>query len=221
MLRSRALRLPPPPGDVSGSCGQGRPLQLLALGDSIIAGIGASEKEHTLPVQFAFYLSKTLKRQVNWHALGENGARLKHVLARIDSLGKTTPADLILISIGVNNVTGLTSLNQWKAQLRQLIAVLNNRWPGALVLFCGLPPMRLFPLPPQPLRFTLGLRAEALDRAAQALLGSQERMVHIPTEINPEEHEFCPDGFHPSIASYAIWGEGLADRIVELKLRIP
>lgn len=221
MLRSRALRLPPPPGDVSGSCGQGRSVHLLALGDSIIAGIGASEKEHTLPVQFAFYLSKILKRQVNWHALGENGARLNHVLARIDSLGKTTPADLILISIGVNNVTGLTSLDQWKSQLRQLIAVLSSRWPGALVLFCGLPPMGLFPLPPQPLRFTLGLRAEALDRAARALLGSQERMVHIPTEINPEEHEFCPDGFHPSIASYAIWGEALADRIVELKLQIP
>jgi lysophospholipase L1-like esterase len=212
------LRLPPPPGDVNGICGQGDPLHLLALGDSIIAGIGASEKEHTLPVQFAYYLAHELHRQVHWHALGENGARLKDVLERLASLDRATPADLILLSIGVNDVTGLTRLETWNLQLEQLLTHIDGRWPKALVLFCGLPPMELFPLPPQPLRFSLGLRARTLDHAAETLLAGKERKIHIPTHINPAEHEFCPDGFHPSVESYAIWGKELANRVTEQNL---
>lgn len=212
-LRARALRLPPPEGDVSGTCGQGEPLHLLALGDSIIAGIGASEKEHTLPVQFACSLARELHRKVHWHALGENGARLKDVLTRIETLDHPVAADLILLSVGVNDVTGLTRLSTWRRQLMRLFDVIGMRWPVARVLFCGLPPMGLFPLPPQPLRYSLGLRAEQLDGVAASLLRGKEHMVHVPTLINPEEHPFCPDGFHPSVESYALWGEALAKRV--------
>jgi lysophospholipase L1-like esterase len=87
------------------------------------------------------------------------------------------------------------------------------RWPGALVVFVGLPPMGCFPLPPQPLRYSLGLRAETLDRIAANLISQQNRMMHIATEIRSPQYDFCEDGFHPSEDSYALWAEELARRV--------
>jgi lysophospholipase L1-like esterase len=211
-LRRKALRLPPPPGDVSGYCGQGSVLHLVALGDSIIAGIGAAEREHTLPVQYAEALSTRLNQQVAWHAEGENGAKISDLLVRLRAMKPPPPADVILLSIGVNDVTGLSSTRQWRQQLITLVEELRSSWPQALVVFAGLPPMEKFPLPPHPLRFSLGLRAGIFDRIARTVISPQKRMLHLPTEINPQQHGFCADGFHPCAESYAIWGSELANR---------
>jgi hypothetical protein len=80
------------------------------------------------------------------------------------------------------------------------------------VVFAGLPPMGLFPAPPQPLRFTLGYRAATLDAIAAELISRQAGMVHVPTEISPRQHDFCEDGFHPSAESCASWAKVLAQK---------
>jgi len=214
LLRRRATRLPPPPGKIRGACGEGPALNLLALGDSIIAGVGAPEREHTLPVQFARALAASLGRRVEWHSAGENGIDLGGLLARLQALEPTAKADVVLLSIGVNDVTGLTALHTWRRQMRALQSTLQNRWPGAIVLFAGLPPMDKFPLPPQPLRFCLGLRAAQLDGIAAEIIAGSPRMLHLPTEIDPDRHGFCADGFHPSAESYAIWAQELARYVV-------
>jgi lysophospholipase L1-like esterase len=38
-------------------------------------------------------------------------------------------------------------------------------------------------------------------------------MLHIPTLIDPAEHDFCADGFHPSESAYAAWGDEMAELI--------
>jgi hypothetical protein len=68
----------------------------------------------------------------------------------------------------------------------------------------------MFPLPPQPLRFTLGLRAATLDRIAAEIIAGYPRAVHVPTQINPSDHSFCEDGFHPSPESCNLWARELA-----------
>jgi lysophospholipase L1-like esterase len=214
-LRRSAMRLDPPAGEIRGGCGTGQNLYLLALGDSIIAGVGADTQEQTLPMQFAQVLAAGLQCRVEWHIEGKNGANLAMLLAQIQSLEPASPADIILLSIGVNDVTGLSTTRRWRQQLEHLVALIRARWPQALVVFAGLPPMSQFPLPPQPLRFSLGLRAGTFDRIASNMLASQQGMLHIATEINPQEHGFCEDGFHPSAESYAIWGKELAAQVAE------
>jgi lysophospholipase L1-like esterase len=213
LLRRSARRLPPPPAAVSGSCGQGAPVHVLAAGDSIIAGIGAARQEQTLPVQFAEALASVLGVRVDWHVEGKNGLNLADLLLRLVALEPGLPADVILISIGVNDVTGLSTTRRWRRQLRLLAQVIRSRWPHALVVFAGLPPMGRFPLPPQPLRFSLGLRAGIFDRIAIEVLAGQNRMMHIATEIDSGQNDFCADGFHPSADSYAVWADELAQRV--------
>ena len=211
-LRHNAVRLPEASGTRSGVCGRGEILQLLALGDSIIAGVGTGTIEQSLPVQFADALAETRLCSVHWNVKGANGADISDLRHSINQLHPEQQADVILISIGVNDVTGLSSTRYWRFQLDQLMLELREKWPQADVIFAGLPPMHRFPLPPQPLRFTLGQRAATLDMIAAGIISRQAGMLHIPTDINPLEQDFCADGFHPSAESCSNWAMELAQR---------
>ena len=58
-LRKTAIRLPEASGSRRGVSGSGERLHLLALGDSIIAGVGTGRIDYSLPVQFADALAAT------------------------------------------------------------------------------------------------------------------------------------------------------------------
>jgi lysophospholipase L1-like esterase len=212
-LRSTARRLPEADGERRGETGQGERLRLLAIGDSIIAGVGAGTTGRSLPVQFARALADRFSIRVEWRIEGENGARLSSLRQRLAGFDAKPPADLVLISIGVNDVTGLSSQRRWRAQLEGLVKDLREKWPSVRVIFLGLPPMSKFPLPPQPLRFTLGLRAALLDAIASTVIARQPDMLHIATEIDPLRHGFCEDGFHPSAATCGIWAQEALGRL--------
>ena len=204
-LRRVATRLPGASGKRQGSIGDGPDVRLLALGDSIIDGVGAGQVEYALPVQFARHYAEHRGKRVHWRIEGLSGLAVSGVIERLDAIEDSYHTDLILISVGVNDVTGLTPTRRWRSGLFDLLRRIDTRWPGASVIFAGLPPMSKFPLPPQPLRFSLGLRAETLDGIAQEVTGRFSNAVHIPTRIKPETHDFCPDGFHPSANSCNLW----------------
>jgi len=197
-LRFSATRLPEASGNRTGVNGQGAKLQLLAMGDSIIAGVGTGSMDRSMPVQFVE---------------GKNGADISDLRERIGNLDQDQQGDVILISIGVNNITGLSSTRQWRIQINALVVDLKRRWPRALVIFAGLPPMGRFPLPPQPLRFTLGHRAATLDNIAAEVISQQVNMLYIPTDIDPVHQEFCEDGFHPSAEACGSWAKELVQRL--------
>lgn len=209
-LRRVALRLPGAQGDRSGSAGRGAEYHLLAVGDSIIDGVGTGRIERSLPVQFASELAAAKERTVRWRVEGLSGRNIDDVIDCLQSVAHRPHPDLVLLSVGVNDVTGLRSTRAWRLRLTELIGIIHQRWPQARILFAGLPPMALFPLPPQPLRFSLGLRAATLDRIAQEIIGDHPNAVHVPTRVNPAEHDFCADGFHPSAESCTLWAKELA-----------
>ena len=209
----KAVRIPEATGEKTGTCGNGAPLHLLALGDSIIAGVGTDTVLRSMPVQFANALAKHEARRVHWKVAGANGADISDLRKQVRQISDQQKADFVLISIGVNDVTGLSSTRHWENQLDALMNELRKRWPQASVLFMGLPPMAKFPLPPQPLRFTLGLRAATLDAISAKLIANRPNMMHVPTAIDPASDDFCEDGFHPSAKTCGFWAVELAQRI--------
>lgn len=213
-LRRRATRLPGARRSRRGVCGAGpgEPLRLLAIGDSIIDGVGVGHMDQALPTRFAHALSAELGHPVRWRIDGQSGIDIEGLLRRIDSLD-AGPADVILISIGVNDVTGLSSARHWRDSVDALLDRLQTAWPSARVLFAGLPPMSRFPLLPQPLRFTLGWRAETLDSIAAVICRERPGVCHIPTVIDSRVHTFSEDGYHPSGESCAAWARELARRL--------
>jgi lysophospholipase L1-like esterase len=212
-LRRRATRLPGAAGERRGACGQGADLHLLAIGDSIIDGVGTGTVEASLPGRLAAALAGRGYR-VHWRIEGTSGHGLREVAARLASLPAGIHADLVLMSVGVNDVTRLTRTHRWRLGLRELLRMIGRRWPNARILFAGLPPMERFPLPPQPLRFSLGLRARTLDGIASDLIRDAPNAVHVPTRIDPQVHGFCADGFHPSAESCTLWAYELAGMLM-------
>ena len=142
----------------------------------------------------------------------ETGAKIDQVTRNYQSI-ESEQQDVILVSVGVNDVTGLTFLRPWRKNLKALIHLLRSDSPDALIIFSGIPPMGVFPLLPQPLRFLLGMRAKTLDLEMQKIIADHSRVMHLPIEIEMDPNNFSEDGYHPSAAGVAQWCRSLAEQL--------
>lgn len=210
-VRRHAPRFADARGPNSGSVGSGPTTRLLAIGDSIVAGVGVETLEDALIGRFAAALAERGCTRVEWRAVGKTGARA--ALVRADLVGQLPPAafDIIVVSVGVNDVTGLVRSQTWSRDAGDLVDALRRHSPAAVILLAGLPPLGGFPLLPQPLRYVFGVRARTFDRILQQVAATRERCFHVPNEFEPSPQKFSADGYHPSADSYRVWGEALAD----------
>lgn len=220
-VRARAPRLPAAPGPTSGTCPALQPgsgadaLRLLGIGDSIIAGVGATDSDSALVAELARHLALGLGRTVAWRALGRSGAGAR-VLHQVLAADDGPAADLVVVSAGVNDVIGLTPGRRWHRDLMTLADTLRRHSPGALVVLIGLPPLDRFPLLPPALARVLGGRARALDSLLAELAGQGERMLHVPIGPAVRPDLFCRDGFHPGDAGYRMLAGIVARAVFEL-----
>jgi lysophospholipase L1-like esterase len=213
-LRRTAPRHAPASGPTTGSTGIGRRVRLLAIGDSIIAGVGASELSKALVGQAALALATAKNCRVKWQALGVTGYDSEQVLERLVPKLPDEPFDYIIVSVGVNDVTGLTSVRKWRRNLSRLLHELRTHSPKALIALAGMPPLHGFPLLPQPLRATFGMRGKLLDQSARKVVDAHPDALHVPLDFEPDPDQFAADGYHPSEESYAEFGRQVADRLL-------
>jgi lysophospholipase L1-like esterase len=213
-VRSTAPRFAPAGGPKEGSVGGGEQVHLLAIGDSIIAGVGATELSRALVGQTARALAGSRRCRVSWRALGVSGYDSAKVLQHLVPDLPNVSFDYVLVSVGVNDVTGLTTTRQWRRNLSQLLKTLHARYPAAKIALAGLPPMHGFPLLPRPLRAVFGLRARVFDEIAREVVVGDQNAFHVPLDFHPDPAKFSPDGYHPSEESYVEFGEHMADRLL-------
>lgn len=213
-VRKTARRFAAASGPECGALGQGPNFKLLAIGDSIVAGVGAGTLANALVGQVARALAHPLAARVEWQALGIVGADLKKIVQELVPKLPSEPADALFVSAGVNDVTGLTPTRVWRAQLTALLCALHAHSPYAPIVILGLPPMQRFPLLPRPLRAVIGLRAEILDQIALREIARHSYAVHLPLKFEARAEDFSGDGYHPSEASYTLLGQWVADAIL-------
>ena len=143
--------------------GRGKTVRLVGLGDSVIDGVGCSSLGSALAARTAEALAARLGAQIEWRVSARTGANTRQVRRELLPETGMRDADFVVISTGVNDVTGLTRLRTFRAELAALLDDIASLAPAASVAVNGLPPMHVFPALPQPLRFTLGIRARQLD----------------------------------------------------------
>ena len=196
-VRHTAPRFAAAAGPDHGSIGEGDAVSLLAVGDSIVAGVGADSLASALVGQTAASLSSALERRVDWHAIGRVGLGSAKIIEQLLPELPARQADFIIVSAGVNDITGLTTIAAWRRNLGCLLECLSTHSPMAVIGVAGIPPMKDFPLLPQPLRAMIGLRASAFDEAARKKTGEHERAVYVPVEFEPDPARFAGDGYQP------------------------
>jgi lysophospholipase L1-like esterase len=212
-VRNNAPRFPGAGGPKEGATGEGPPLKLLAVGDSIIAGVGAESLSKALVGQTAAWLADRLACRIDWTARGSIGADSNKILHRLVPSLPEPEADIILLSVGVNDVTGLTRLSRWQRNLNDLLAALHRHSPRAIVAVAGIPPLKGFPLLPQPLRALFGLRGDMFDKVSRKAVLRHPFAVYIPLDFDPTPDKFSADGYHPSEKSYREFGLMMATQI--------
>lgn len=204
-LRKNAPRWPAAAGPRSGRFGEGSsPLRLLAVGDSPFEGAAIDRIEDTLPVRLAARLHKAWDRPVAWCISARSGATARAVRAMGWPRDIMPKFDVALVSVGVNDVTGLTHRKAFREAVSGLLGDLREASPEAVVVLLGVPPMHTFPLLPQPLRAWLGGRSRALDRIGRAC-ALRSGVMHLPLELDPAPEMFAQDGFHPSAKGNEAW----------------
>jgi lysophospholipase L1-like esterase len=214
-VRLRTPRLTAASGPLSGTVERdGDPLDLIVLGESPVAGIGAPTHEFAVTGRTASALARLTDRSVRWRVFGLSGATAKRTLRDLVPQIAGKRADAVVVALGVNDVIQWRRESQWTRDIEQLIAGVRRHVGNSLIILTGVPPMQCFPALPQPLKYVLGARAKVLDRASANLAAVSTRVVHIPSDFDLEIEFFCTDGFHPSPLGYAKWGERLAEVIL-------
>jgi len=191
-----AKRLPDAQPPSSGVYGQDTgSVQVLGFGDSVIAGTGLENLSESLTAQLARELYLKNGQPVKWRACGQNGDKLKDLLVRTDQLPEIQP-DLVVISVGVNDVTRLTKILDWRRDLHALTEKLRSF--SVCLVFIALPPMECFPVLPFPLRWFLGLRASMLDYWLKRETDLYSDVFYVDYGNHPVWLDMAGDGYHPS-----------------------
>lgn len=211
-VRRTVALLPEPAGLRTGACGNGPLLRLLVAGDSAAAGVGAQTQESALTGRLVAGLMDSY--HVKWKLQAFTGATTVDLLARLEAL-PAEDFDVVVTSLGVNDLTGRRSLADWRRQQTQLIALLENKFRARHILLSGLPPMHRFPALPQPLRWYVGSRAQDFDGVLAKLADSHARCEFVKLGYAMMDTKaMAADGFHPGPAIYDLWAAEVVRRIV-------
>lgn len=185
---------------------EGDPLELLLLGDSIAAGLGAQRPKDTLGARLAKGLGAALHRPVRLRTAAVVGSETSALAAQLDALPAGYAPDLAVIVVGGNDVTHRVPVSVSIGHLSAAVRRVRER--GAPVIVATCPDLGALRAVPQPLR-GLGSRqsrrladaqADAASRAGAHVL-SLRRTVG-PMFLSAPDEMFSLDRFHPSAVGY-------------------
>ena len=184
----------------------GATIDLLLVGDSIAAGLGAELPKETLGARLATRLAKATHRTVRLRTVARVGSESSMLADQLATLPPSYAPDLAVIVVGGNDVTHRVPVSESVRHLEAAIADLRAR--GAEVVVGSCPDLGALRPVPQPLR-TLGSRASrqlALSQEAAAVRAGAHAvsLAHVvgPFFATSPDEMFSLDRFHPSAAGY-------------------
>lgn len=184
----------------------GGTIDLLLVGDSIAAGLGAESPKKTLGAQLAGRLAKATGRSVRLHTVAVVGSESSVLGAQLAARPPGYTADVAVIVVGGNDVTHRVKVSESVRHLGRAVETL--RGDGTEVVVGTCPDLGALRPVPQPLR-VLGSRASRLlaDAQREAVLEAGGHAVELATVVGPffvaqPDEMFSLDNFHPSGAGY-------------------
>ena len=187
--------------------GSGKPLRYLILGDSTAVGEGGTYR-NGIAVATARHLAGT--RRVEMKNLAVSGAQVEDVLReQMPRIGAFRP-DVVLLDVGANDVTHLTTARSLRNDLRQIFDGLLAINCNVRIVVTGAPAMSTPPRIPGLLQGLAGWRTRVLNRVFRREAERYDlTFAPIAEETGPlferDETLFSSDEFHPNDRGYATW----------------
>ena len=214
-VRQKVGRLPDAEGATVGKFGEfSDTINLLAIGESTVAGVGASNHGEALSGQFAKYLSLELNKSVRWHVLGESGITVNETLERLVPHLPEDEMDFVLIALGGNDTFKVSSPNRWRGGMAKLIEIMRAKYPNAVILLANTPRVKDFTVLPPILKSVLW-RISLLHHENAKTLVNEFENVYYYDEAGAVADGFFADGVHPSAHGYALWAEAMIKSLMK------
>lgn len=202
--------LPDAAGDKHGKYGEGSdPAKLYVIGESTVAGLGARTHELALAGQFAKQLSLHKRRAVEWKVLGKNGVTARRTIDELIPQMPDERFDYVLLGIGGNDVMRLSSPRKWRNDMIELIGIVRDKNPDAVIFISNCPMIILSPIMPEPVKTILWTLSQMHDANIRDFTRDMDRVFYYPQPVDVPVEGFFEDGIHPSEQGYRDWAEAM------------
>lgn len=199
------------------------PFVYVALGDSTVAGIGASAPNKTVPAIIHKSLLQTHKNAKVYN-LGISGSKTKDVIKKQLDKAIALEPNLITLSIGGNDIMYGKMLYAFKRDLLFLLKELRAK-TKAQILINNIPDFSGAVVIPQPIRFIHNLRATRFNEAIQEICKTLN-IIHVDiysqSKLFSKYNEFISsDRLHPSDTGYALWANTILFHLNSRPIKTP
>lgn len=214
VFRARQANLPDPSSPyLETIAGQGQgDLTVTVLGDSTAIGTGTTSRQETFAYQVIRDSLLAKYGSVHYINRAVSGAKVKDVVDNQLEAAVQDQPGLVFISIGANDVTGLTGTGEFSASLKNILDRLTGETQAKVVLL-GIPAVYSASvlLPPYPQ--LLDIFTKRLIQAENTLLPAYPAGRVLPVDIydttgpifSIQPGLFAADGYHPNPQGYVVW----------------
>lgn len=212
-VKKNTLRLEEPAGNREGYSGVGKRLSVLILGDSAAAGVGVNHQDDALLGSVISVLKN--EYELTWKLNAKTGHTTDQVIQVVE-LANFEHFDVVITSVGVNDVTKLTTADNWIKKQKILYQSIQDKFTPQLIIAAGVPPMHMFPALPNPLGWLFGKYAQAMNQKLAQFVQQKQNMEWIEYDLEQYRAlnlEMAKDGFHPSKEVYQLWAGEIANKI--------
>ena len=179
--------------------GQGEK-HVLLLGESTVAGVGASSASATLAGNF----SRIFGDSYQIETIGKKGLRVKEAFSLYlkHKNSESKKSEGVLLFLGANDCFLLTSPQVFKKELESLIQQIQVATGAEWIYLAAIPPVHLFPAFSDQMRSFLYKQRNYLLHEMEAIAVRKPQVIfhQIPMDLQPEF--FSADGVHPSDLGY-------------------
>ena len=201
--------LPDAAGPTTGKTGDGCAAKLLVIGESTVAGLGASTHESALAGQFAKNLSTHIERPVEWTVVGKSGVTARETIDKLVPQIPDEKFEYVLVGLGGNDVLKISTPARWRNDMTELLGIIRERSPEAVIFLSNCPMICLSPALPNPLRAILWELSKMHNDNIHDLTSQMHRVFYYPQPVDVTLEGFFADGIHPSERGYADWATAM------------
>jgi len=194
------------------------PFRYVVIGDSTSVGQGAKVQTDNYSCQYAQLVLLKQHPAIKIYNLAVSGAKTEDVSAKQVEATIALDPDLIMLSIGANDVTGLGNVEDFRRNYTMILQQLTRT--KAKIVLLNIPAFSTSPLLWEPYKSAAHWQAGKFNEIIQEIAKTESniRVVDIYRGTEPDfrrfpKLNFSQDKFHPSSAGYEVWTRVIAQTL--------
>jgi lysophospholipase L1-like esterase len=200
--------------------------QIVAIGESTIAGVGANSHATGFIGTLANELSAQIPATISWKVYAKSGYTAKCVTQKIIPTIEEQHVDMIVIGLGGNDSFELRTPKRWNKHINDLIKTIRSKYSKTPIVFANMPPIKEFTAFTGTFKFVIGNLVLHLGKELEKVVKHHENVyfnarnleyddliARMNLDATPED--FFSDGVHPSELAYQIWAKDMAEFMVK------